>query len=61
MDPVVITRYRKEGKRLESEIEKVHEALRKSKNVNKQVRPPAPTGMVERGRTRLSCWNSIAS
>jgi hypothetical protein len=27
----------KEGKRLESEIEKVHEGLRKSKKVNKQV------------------------
>lgn len=36
-DPAVITRYLKEGKRLESEIEKVHEGLRKSKKVNKQV------------------------
>jgi hypothetical protein len=45
MDPAVITRYIKEGKRLESEIEKVHDALRKSKNVNKQVLPPAPTRM----------------
>lgn len=36
-DPAVITRYLKEGKRLESEIEKVHEALRKTKKVNKQV------------------------
>jgi hypothetical protein len=36
-DPAVITRYLKEGKRLESEIEKVHGALRKTKKVNKQV------------------------
>jgi len=36
-DPAVITRYSKEGKRLESEIEKVHEALKKTKKVNKQV------------------------
>ena len=36
-DPAVITRYLKEGKRLESEIEKVHEALKKTKKVNKQV------------------------
>jgi hypothetical protein len=36
-DPEVITRYSKEGKRLESEIEKVYEGLRKSKKVNKQV------------------------
>jgi N-acetyl-gamma-glutamylphosphate reductase len=36
-DPAVITRYLKEGKRLDSEIGKVHEALRKTKKVNKQV------------------------
>ena len=36
-DPAVITRYLKEEKRLESDIEKVHEALRKTKKVNKQV------------------------
>ncbi len=36
-DPAVITRYLKEGKRLESGVEKVHEALRKTKKVNKQV------------------------
>ena len=36
-DPAVITRYSKEGKRLEGEVEKVHEALRKSKKVNKQA------------------------
>jgi len=36
-DPAVITRYLKEGKRLEAEVEKVHEALKKTKKVNKQV------------------------
>lgn len=36
-DPAVITRYLKEGRRLEGEVEKVHEALRKTKKVNKQV------------------------
>ena len=36
-DPAVITRYLKEGKRLEGEVEKVHEALKKTKKVNKQV------------------------
>ena len=36
-DPSVITRYLREGKRLESEVEKVHEALKKTKKVNKQV------------------------
>jgi len=36
-DPAVITRYLKEGERLEGEVEKVHEALRKTKKVNKQV------------------------
>lgn len=37
MTPVFIIRYLKEGKRLEREVEKVHEGLRKSKRVNKQV------------------------
>jgi hypothetical protein len=36
-DPAGITRYLKEGKILEGEIEKVHEALRKTKKVNKLV------------------------
>jgi len=36
-DPAVITRYLKEEERLEGEVEKVHEALKKSKEVNKQV------------------------
>ena len=40
-DPAVITRYLKEGKRLEGEVEKVHEALKKTKKFNKQVWPPS--------------------
>jgi putative transposase len=36
-DPAVITRYLKEGKRLEGEVEKVHEVLKRTKKVNKQV------------------------
>jgi len=36
-NPAVITEYLKEGKRLESEVEKVHAALKKTKKVNKQV------------------------
>ena len=35
-DPAVVTRYLKEEKRLESEIGKVHEELRKTKKVNKE-------------------------
>ena len=36
-DPAVVTRYLKERERLEDEVEKVHEVLRKTKKVNKQV------------------------
>ncbi|HEX3036950.1 MAG TPA: hypothetical protein VHT73_17825 [Thermodesulfobacteriota bacterium] len=36
-DPAVITRYLKEGESLEGEVEKVYEALRNTKKVNKQV------------------------
>ena len=36
-DPAVITRYLKEGERLEGEVERVHETLRSNKKVNKQV------------------------
>ena len=36
-DPAVITRYLKDGERLQGEVEKVHEALKKTKEVNKQV------------------------
>jgi putative transposase len=36
-DPAVITRHLREGERLEGEVEKVHESLKKSKKVNKQV------------------------
>jgi hypothetical protein len=36
-DPAVVTRYLKKGERLEGEVETVHEVLRKSKKVNKQV------------------------
>ena len=36
-DPAVITRYLKEGERLEGEVEKAHVVLRETKKVNKQV------------------------